>query len=302
MLPLRRRPGRRACWRVAPADARCSRPAPADAVSASPSSYGRLGRVRKIHVIGIGAGDPEQLTLQAVKALRSTDVFFVLDKGEVKSDLVQLRLDMLDAHLEAGTYRLVEARDPERDRAAGGAAYSPAVGDWRSARADLYERLIAEELGEDERGAFLVWGDPALYDSTLGILQEVLERGRITFSYDVVPGISSVSALVARHRTGLNRVAGPVQITTGRRLAEGFPEGVDDVVVMLDAHQTFRRYADQDIDIYWGAYIGTPDEILASGPIAEAAPRIERLRAEARERKGWIMDTYLLRRHKRDLP
>lgn len=68
---------------------------------------------------------------------------------------------------------------------------------------------------------------------------------------------------------------------------------------MLDAHQAFRRYADQDIDIYWGAYLGTPDEILASGPIAEAAPRIERLRAEARERKGWIMDTYLLRRHRR---
>ncbi|MFE5136482.1 precorrin-6A synthase (deacetylating) [Streptomyces fagopyri] len=255
--------------------------------------------MRKIHVIGIGAGDPDQLTLQAVKALRSTDVFFVLGKGEAKSDLVQLRRDILDAHLSDGAYRLVEARDPDRDRAADGAAYSPAVGDWRSARADIYQRLIAEELGEDESGAFLVWGDPALYDSTLGILEEILDRGAVAFTYDVVPGISSVSALVARHRTGLNRVAGPVQITTGRRLAEAFPEGVDDVVVMLDAHQAFRRYADDDIDIYWGAYIGTPDEILASGPIAEAAPRIERLRAEARERKGWIMDTYLLRRRPR---
>ncbi|MFF4394639.1 precorrin-6A synthase (deacetylating) [Streptomyces sp. NPDC001480] len=256
--------------------------------------------MRKIHVIGIGAGDPDQLTLQAVKALRGTDVFFLLEKGEVKSDLTRLRRDMLDAHLPAGTYRLVEARDPERDRSAGGAAYSPAVGDWRSARAGIYERLITEELGEDERGAFLVWGDPALYDSTLGILQEVLERGAVAFEYDVVPGISSVSALAARHRTGLNRVARPVQITTGRRLSEGFPEHVDDVVVMLDAQQTFRQYADDDIDIYWGAYIGTPDEILVSGPIAEAAPRIERLRAEARERKGWIMDTYLLRRRPDD--
>lgn len=259
--------------------------------------------VRKIHVIGIGAGDPDQLTLQAVKALRGTDVFFVLDKGEVKADLTGLRRDMLDAHLPERTYRVVEARDPERDRRADGAAYSPAVGDWRSARADIYERLIAEELGEGEVGAFLVWGDPSLYDSTLGILEEVLARGAVTFEYDVVPGISSVSALVARHRTGLNRVARPVQITTGRRLAEGFPEGVDDVVVMLDAHQTFRRYADQDgqdIHIYWGAYIGTPDEILVSGPLAEVAPRIERLRAEARERKGWIMDTYLLRRNPGD--
>ncbi|MFD7463527.1 precorrin-6A synthase (deacetylating) [Streptomyces tendae] len=256
--------------------------------------------MRTIHVIGIGAGDPEQLTLQAVRALRGTDVFFVLDKGEAKADLVRLRRDMLEAHVPAGTYRVVEARDPERDRSAGGAAYSPAVGDWRSARAGIYERLIAEELGEDETGAFLVWGDPALYDSTLGILEEILERGAVAFEYDVVPGISSVSSLVARHRTGLNRVARPVQITTGRRLAEGFPEDADDVVVMLDAHQTFRRYADQDIDIYWGAYLGTPDEILDSGPIAEAGPRIERLRAEARERKGWIMDTYLLRRNPGD--
>ncbi|KPC72795.1 precorrin-6A synthase (deacetylating) [Streptomyces coelicoflavus] len=256
--------------------------------------------MRTIHVIGIGAGDPEQLTLQAVGALRSTDVFFVLDKGEAKADLVRLRREMLETHVPEGTYRIVEARDPERDRSAGGAAYSPAVGDWRSARAGIYERLIAEELGEDESGAFLVWGDPALYDSTLGILEEILERGSVTFAYDVVPGISSVSSLVARHRTGLNRVARPVQITTGRRLAEGFPEDADDVVVMLDAHQAFRRYADQDIDIYWGAYLGTPDEILASGPIAEAAPRIERLRAEARERKGWIMDTYLLRRNPGD--
>ncbi|WP_328563939.1 precorrin-6A synthase (deacetylating) [Streptomyces coelicoflavus] len=256
--------------------------------------------MRTIHVIGIGAGDPEQLTLQAVGALRSTDVFFVLDKGEAKADLVRLRRDMLETHVPEGTYRIIEARDPERDRSAGGAAYSPAVGDWRSARAGIYERLIADELGEDESGAFLVWGDPALYDSTLGILEEILERGSVAFEYDVVPGISSVSSLVARHRTGLNRVARPVQITTGRRLAEGFPEGADDVVVMLDAHQTFRQYADQDIDIYWGAYLGTPDEILASGPIAEAGPRIERLRAEARERKGWIMDTYLLRRNSGD--
>ncbi|MFF9622381.1 precorrin-6A synthase (deacetylating) [Streptomyces griseosporeus] len=256
--------------------------------------------MRTIHVIGIGAGDPDQLTLQAVKALRGTDVFFVLDKGEVKSDLTRLRRDMLETHIPEGGYRVVEARDPERDRRAGGAAYSPAVGDWRSARAGIYARLIAEELGEDETGAFLVWGDPALYDSTIAILDEVLERGGVDFAYDVVPGISSVSSLVARHRTGLNRVARPVQITTGRRLAEGFPEGVDDVVVMLDAHQAFRRYTDEDLHIYWGAYIGTPDEILVSGPIAEAAPRIERLRAEARERKGWIMDTYLLRRHPDD--
>ncbi|WP_199546032.1 precorrin-6A synthase (deacetylating) [Streptomyces sp. N35] len=252
--------------------------------------------MRTIHVIGIGAGDPDHLTLQAVKAMRATDVFFLLDKGEVKADLTDLRRAMLAEHLPQGSYRVVEARDPERDRRAGGTAYAPAVDDWRSRRAEIYEALIAEELGADETGAFLVWGDPSLYDSTLGILDEILEQGRTDFTYEVVPGISSVSALVAKHRTGLNRVARPVQITTGRRLAQGFPEGVDDVVVMLDAHQSFRAYAEEDLEIFWGAYLGTPDEILVAGPIAEAGPRIEELRAAARERKGWIMDTYLLRR------
>ncbi|WP_327371514.1 precorrin-6A synthase (deacetylating) [Streptomyces sp. NBC_01217] len=250
--------------------------------------------MRKIYVIGIGAGDPDHLTLQAVKALNRADAFFILDKGEEKSDLTGLRRDILDAHVRNTAYRLVEARDPERDRAT--SDYSPAVDDWRGRRADLYEQFIAQELGEDECGAFLVWGDPALYDSTLGILEEILDRGSVSFDHEVVPGVSSVSALLAKHRTGLNRVARPVQITTGRRLAEGWPEGVDDVVVMLDARQAFTRHLDQDLHIYWGAYVGTEDEILVSGRLAEVSDRIEELRAAARARKGWIMDTYLLRR------
>ncbi|MEU4351284.1 precorrin-6A synthase (deacetylating) [Streptomyces sp. NPDC023838] len=250
--------------------------------------------MRKIYVIGIGAGDPDHLTLQAVKALNKADAFFIMEKGEEKSDLTRLRRDILDAHVTGRPYRLVEARDPERDRKT--SDYSPAVDDWRRRRADLYERFIVEDLAEDECGAFLVWGDPSLYDSTLGILEEILERGSVEFAYEVVPGISSVSALLARHRTGLNRVARPVQITTGRRLAEGWPEDVDDVVVMLDARQAFTRHLDQDLYIYWGAYVGTPDEILVQGRLSDVSDRIEELRARARERKGWIMDTYLLRR------
>ncbi|NED89638.1 precorrin-6A synthase (deacetylating), partial [Streptomyces sp. SID11233] len=70
-----------------------------------------------MHVIGIGAGDPRQLTLEAVEAMRDTEVFFVLDKGEEKSDLTALRYGMLDAHLpDPGAYRVVSVPDPERDR------------------------------------------------------------------------------------------------------------------------------------------------------------------------------------------
>ncbi|MEO6090229.1 MAG: precorrin-6A synthase (deacetylating) [Umezawaea sp.] len=248
--------------------------------------------MKQILLIGIGAGDPDYVTIQAVKALNRVDVFFVLDKGEVKQDLVDVRQEILDRHVDR-PYRVVEARDPERDRST--PAYAEAVHDWRRRRADVCEELIRTELADGQTGAFLVWGDPALYDSTLAIVEDILSRGGVEFDYEVIPGITSVQALVAKHRTSLNRVGRPVQITTGRRLAKRFPEDVDDVVVMLDAHNSFTG-VDDDVDIYWGAYIGTPDELLISGPVREVGERIVETRSAARERKGWIMDTYLLRR------
>lgn len=252
--------------------------------------------MKQIIVIGVGAGDPDHVTIQAVNALNRVDVFFVLDKGEVKQELVELREEILARFAPDRDYRVVVGRDPERDRTS--AAYVESVDDWRRRRADVCAQLISAELGEDQIGAFLVWGDPSLYDSTLAILDDILDRGELSFDVEVIPGISSVSALAARHRTGLNQVGRPIQITTGRRLAKNWPDDVDDVVVMLDAQTAFTAHTDENADIYWGAYLGTPDELLVSGPLAEVADEIVKVRAEARERKGWIMDTYLLRRHR----
>ena len=251
--------------------------------------------MRRLLVIGIGAGDPEQVTVQAIKALNQVDVFFVMDKGPDTRDLTELRREICERYIEGSSYRIVEAPDPRRDRSA--AAYRPAVAAWRRRRAELYERMIREELGEDGCGAFLVWGDPSLYDSTLRIVEHVVAAGNLELDYQVIPGISSVQALAAKHRISLTRVGEPVHITTGRLLAEGFPAGSDDVVVMLDAHCAFKDLAGDGIQIWWGAYVGTPDEILVSGDLAEVGDRIQELRAAARARKGWIMDTYLLRRN-----
>jgi precorrin-6A synthase len=252
--------------------------------------------VRTVYVIGIGAGDPDHLTLAAVAAMNRVDVFFTIDKGEAKSDLAALRTELLGRHVRR-PYRVVEARDPERDRAAGSGRYAAAVAEWQDRREAIYERMIADELDGDRCGGFLVWGDPALYDGTLRILDRVRERGAVAFEVVSVPGISSVQALAARHGIVLNRVGRPFVVTTGRRIAdEGFPQGVDDAVVMLDAAGAFARLPDPDLDIYWGAYVGSPDEVLVRGDLQEVKADILRLRAEHRERKGWIMDTYLLRR------
>jgi precorrin-6A synthase len=250
--------------------------------------------VRRLLLIGIGAGDPDHVTVQAVGALNAFDVLFVVTKAGT-DDLVALRRHVVHRHRTAGAHRTVQLADPPRPwRDA--PDYRSAVARWREQRVQLWEDALRDELGEDETGAFLVWGDPSLYESTLAVVQAIDARGAVAFEHEVIPGVSSVHALTARHRIPLNRVGRAVQISPARLLAGGMPDGVDDVVVMLDAHATFATLPSAGIEIYWGAYLGTADEILLSGPLGEVADEIVRARDEAKARKGWMFDTYLLRR------
>jgi precorrin-6A synthase len=248
--------------------------------------------MRRLSIIGIGAGNPDHITVQAIKALGSVDVIFLIGKGSGKDDLAQLRKDICARYITK-PYRIVEAQDRERDRAP--ANYESAVTDWHAQRAAIYERMIREELTDGQHGAFLVWGDPSLYDSTLRIVDQVAAMKTVMFELDVIPGITSVQALAARHKIALNRIGGPIHITTGRLLAHGMR--ADDVVVMLDGDGAFKTIKDAGVDIYWGAYVGTADEILVSGKLQDCGPEIEKIRSDARARHGWIMDTYLLRKN-----
>ena len=246
---------------------------------------------RHIHVIGIGAGDPDYLTVQAIEALNDAQVFFAMDKGDAKSDLVALRRQICARFIREPGYRFVELPDPKRSTPlAGQADYREAVSEWHAARTRIWAAAISTELGPDGVGAFLAWGDPSLYDSTLRILDAV--AADVDFTFDVIPGITAVQALTARHRIPLNDVGEPVLITTGRQLrAHGL---AGSAVVMLDADCSFRD-CPADTRIWWGAYLGTDDELLVAGTVGEVGTRIAELRAETRARHGWIMDTYLLR-------
>jgi len=247
---------------------------------------------RRIHIIGIGAGSADYVTAQAISALNATDVFFVVDKGPDKEgatrDLVAWRRDICERFIDRDKpYRFVELADPKRDASDD---YAAAVKEWHAARAKLWAEAIVSELRPDGVGAFLAWGDPSLYDSTLRILDAVASD--VDFTFDVIPGITAVQALTARHRIPLNEVGEPVLITTGRQLRKQRLSG--SAVVMLDADCSFQD-CPADTRIWWGAYLGTEDELLVAGTVGEVGSRIVELRAQARARHGWIMDTYLLR-------
>jgi precorrin-6A synthase len=266
------------------------------------------GMTRRVRIIGIGCGHPDQLTVEAVDALRASDVAIVMRKhrpplaeasvpaGGAPTDgqdpLVKARRAILDRH--APGLRVIELDDPERDRSATATAtttgYESVVTDWHEARADAYEQVLADQDGDV---ALLVWGDPAFYDSTIRVVEKVLERGNLTFAWDVVPGISALQLLAARHRIVLHEVGQPILVTTGRRLREAVEAGADNVLVMLTA--TFDVAGLDDWHIWWGANLGTDSEALIAGGVADVASEITEARVRVKEASGWIMDVYLLR-------
>lgn len=248
---------------------------------------------RRLLLLGIGPGDPRYLTFAAVEGLGSADVVFVLDKGDALDDLAAVRREVLAAHAPTGL-RVVTVADPPRDLSGG--AYGDAVAGWHAARSAALRDAVAAELADEGAvGAFLVWGDPSLYDSTQRVVEDVLVDLPWPVAVEVVPGVSSLHLLTARHRIPLNRVGAAVLLTTGRRLLDTPPDEATDVVVFLDGSCRFTEIDDTGIDVYWGAYLGSPEELLVAGPLAERKAEIVERRAAAKAERGWVFDTYLLR-------
>ena len=174
--------------------------------------------------------------------------------------------------------------------------YQSGVAAWHEARARRYAEIIATEVDDGGTIGLLVWGDPAIYDSTIRIV-DLIKNHAVDLDLAVIPGISSIQLLAARHKIILNRVGKPIHITTGRRLLDEYSPALGDVVVMLDGDLACSELLDQfgDLTIYWGAQLGLPDESLIAGQLSEVIKEIRAKRAAIRELRGWVMDTYLLR-------
>jgi len=240
-------------------------------------------------LIGIGTGNPDHLTLQAIRALNRADLVLIPRKGPDKADLADLRRAICAEVITNRLTRLVEFDLPVRNPATPG--YLARVNDWHDAIAAVWAHTIEREGARTV--ALLVWGDPSLYDSTLRIAARLIPAPEIT----VIPGITSMQALTAAHRIPVNALAAPFLVTTGRQLRDhGWPQGVDTLVVMLDGECSFQTLPAEGVSIWWGAYVGMAEEIIRHGPLVAVTADIIATRAAARLTHGWIMDIYILRR------
>lgn len=232
-------------------------------------------------VIGMGPGGFGQLTLDAVEAMNRVDVFLVTD-GDVRSDLVWRRSEFIRRHVNR-SHRIITVLDP---------AHQHPAEELDPARLSTYRQILSG-LPEDAVVGFLAWGDPALYDSVLRVIEAL--RGTLPLQVRVVPGVSALQVLAAAHQIAMH--GGPVHLTTGDRLLHEYRPDLGDVVVFDDPALTCRGLVSEfaDLEIYWGAYLGTDDEVLANGPLGEVLDDIADLRSRLEQLHGWVHDTYLLR-------
>ncbi|MBE1283991.1 MAG: precorrin-6A synthase (deacetylating) [Rhodobacteraceae bacterium] len=246
-----------------------------------------------LSLIGIGTGNPQHLTLEAVEALNTQDLILIPNKGVGKDDLAGLRRTICERVIRGAGPKIVEFDLPTRDEAT--RDYRQRVDDWHDAIARIWWNNIQAHLPKGGTVGFLVWGDPSLYDSTMRIAERL--KPLADLSVQIIPGITSIQALTAGHAIPLNEINGPVVITTGRQIRDnGWPAGADTVVVMLDGACSFQSLAPQGVQIWWSGFAGMPEEITVSGPLTDVGQKIIETRAQARADHGWIMDIYLMRR------
>lgn len=248
----------------------------------------------RVLILGVGMG-PQHVTPEVAEALRSADYVLAAQKRD-GDELLALRRAIVSANPgPAGPVEIVVLADPSRDRsdALTTTGYEAAVADWHTQRASQYAAVLEKRRGT---AAFLVWGDPSLYDSTIRIVERVRDLG-VDLDYDVLPGVSAPQLLAARHRIVLHDVGRPLHVTTGRRLQEAVAAGLDNIVAMLNPPpEKLDLSGLQNWNIWWGANLGAVGERLVTGRIGEVFTTLVKERSAAKADAGWVMDLFLIRR------
>lgn len=128
--------------------------------------------------VGVGPGDPELLTLKAVRLIRAADVVFAPVR---RAGDHSMSLEIVADHVDEGRQQVVSVPFPE------------------SLDGESWERgaqHVLDVLGSDRSGVFLTEGDPSLFGS-FGHVAALIRSLRPELNVEVVPGVSSVTAAAA---------------------------------------------------------------------------------------------------------
>lgn len=183
-----------------------------------------------LYGIGVGPGDPELITMKAVKLLGSVDVVFAA--SSTKNDY-STALDIARPHMRDDVEVMQLGFPMTRDHAVLMAAW------------EKNAEIVASVLDEGKNAVFLTLGDPLIY-STFGYLMRTLEDSRPDLLMEVVPGITSYQGSAAHTRTILCEAGENLLLLSGVRDEAHLKEALAyaDNSVILKAYKNFSSIKD----------------------------------------------------------
>jgi precorrin-2/cobalt-factor-2 C20-methyltransferase len=201
--------------------------------------------------IGVGPGDPDLLTLKAVRILAAVDCIFLPATASCGDGYAGRIVESL--RLDANKFRpvaLCMSRQRDVDQSA-------------------YERAASDIFAELERGKSVAWiaeGDPLFYSTFLHVWAAVTRRAPAV-QVEIVPGITSIQAAAAVAGVAIARLDESVAIVPAAYGIEHLPDLVRDfpVVCLLKVHSVFDRLLDhlaalQFIDAIYVEKVGTAEQ------------------------------------------
>ncbi|MEG1430575.1 MAG: precorrin-2 C(20)-methyltransferase, partial [Oscillospiraceae bacterium] len=131
----------------------------------------------RLYGIGVGPGDPELLTLKAVRLLGEADIIAVPDKGTGEKTALNIVKDFV-----VGKELLYCPTPMVRDGARLEACYEEIA------------TKICDLLKAGKTVAFITLGDPTVYSTYIYVHKKVLARG---YGAELIPGVPSFCAVAA---------------------------------------------------------------------------------------------------------
>lgn len=197
----------------------------------------------KLHVIGIGPGDPELMTLKAVRILKEVPCIFV-PKG--REEGTSLALSIVRKSLPLDGKEIVEAYFPMKKtvQSSGFGVQSSDQRQELDAKWNETVEAVLNRLGRGSDAAFITIGDPGIYSTFFYLYDRLLERNP-SLVIDIVPGISSINAAAAR--AGLSLGLGDERIAVlPANYMDNLQETLEkfDTVVLMKVSKVFGAVRD----------------------------------------------------------
>ena len=230
----------------------------------------------RLFVVGIGPGDPELMTLKAVRILKQVPCIFV-PKG--REEGTSLALSIVQKTLSLGNKEIVDAYFPMKKT----------MGTADTGELDIkWNETVDAVVGRLNRGmdaAFITIGDPAIYSTFFYLYDRLLEL-KPALHIEIVPGISSVNAAAARAGLYLGLGNDRIAILPANYL-DSLQETLEkfDTVVLMKVSKVFDTVRDTLVEMG-----------LAAGAtyVARAGMEDERIRKDIRTVKEKDMNYFSL--------